>query len=181
MQVEDWFWDIFTDRWYPWKHHSHHKSRPTAPRFSGITIKEKPMPTIAGVTLPIVDITVTLPTTRVDGTELANSEIQSVTILRDPGTGVATLTVLPGPFNGATALFSDVAPATGSDIYSFYVTDTAGTQGVTSPSVTVTVAGQTPLAQPAAGTLTAVARAPDAGGSNPEPNVVTGSTDVTSK
>jgi hypothetical protein len=170
--MSEYWWDIRTDRWFPWKHHHHHKPRPTAPRFSGITIKEKPMPTIAGVTLPIVDITVTLPTTRVDGTSLANSEIQSATILRDPGTGVSTLTVLNGPFNGATAVFADVSPATGSDIYSFFVTDTAGTQGVTSPSVTVTVAGQIPLAQPSAGTLTAVARAPDTTGSTPVPPVV---------
>lgn len=138
------------------------------------------MPTIAGVTLPIVDITVTLPTTRVDGTDLDKSEIQSATILRDPGTGVATLTVLNGPFNGATAVFADVSPATGNDIYSFFVTDTAGTQGVTSPSVTVTVAGQPPLAQPSAGTLTAVARQPDVGGSTPTPVATSSSTEVPS-
>jgi hypothetical protein len=171
------WWDIRTDCWHPWKHHKHHhKSRPTAPRLTGITIKEKPMPSIVGVTLSTVDIVVTLPTTRVDGTDLANSEIQSVTILRDPGTGVGTLTTLNGPFNGATALFSDVSPATGSDVYSFFVTDTAGTQGVTSPSVTVTIEGQTPLAQPAAGTLTAIARAADVSGSTPAPGVTSGST-----
>ena len=154
------WWDIATDSWIPWPHHKHHHRRPDAPYLSQITIKEKHMPTIAGVTLPVVDLTLTLPTTRVDGTALALTEIQSATVLRDPGTGVATLTVLNGPFNGATATFADVSPATGSDVYSFFVTDTAGTQGVASPPVTVKVTGSPVLAQPAAGTLTAVARAP---------------------
>jgi hypothetical protein len=102
----------------------------------------------------------TLPTTRVDGTALALTQIQSATILRDPGTGPVILTTLAGPFSGATALFTDVSPATGSDIYSFYVTDTAGTVGVTSLPVTVTVVGTPVLAQPSAGTLTAVAVPP---------------------
>jgi hypothetical protein len=157
--AEQW-WDIRSNRWFAWKHHDHHRARPCAPYLSQITIKEKPMPTIAGVTLPIVDLTLTLPTSRVDGTALALTEIQSATILRDPGTGVATLTVLNGPFSGATATFTDISPATGSDVYSFFVTDTAGTQGVTSPPVTVKVAGTPTLAQPAAGTLTAVAQIP---------------------
>lgn len=125
--------------------------------------------TIAGVTLPVVDITITLPTLRKDGTDLALSEIQSATILRDPGTGIATLTTLNGPFNGATATFTDVSPATGSDVYSFYVTDTAGTQGDTSVPVSITVVGQTVLSPPAAGTLSAVARQPDVSGNNPFP------------
>lgn len=116
--------------------------------------------TILGVTLPVIDLTVTLPTTRVDGTAAAVNEIQSVTILRDPGTGAATLTVLPGPFSAATATFSDVSPATGSDIYSFFATDTAGTKGVTSLPVTVTVTGVPVLAQLSAGTITAVSQTP---------------------
>jgi hypothetical protein len=140
-------------------HHHHHKAAPSAPYLSKITIKEHSM-AISGVTLPTVDLTLTLPTTRTDGTALALTEIQSATILRDPGTGPATLQVMPGPFSGATATFADVSPATGTDVYSFFVTDTAGTQGVTSPSVSVTVVGVTPLAQPSAGTLTAIAVPP---------------------
>lgn len=136
---------------------------------------------IAGVTLPVVDITLTLPTQRKDGTDLNLNEIQSATLLRDSGTGPGTLTVLNGPFNGATAVFTDLTPTSGSDVYSFFVTDTAGTQGDTSAPVTVVVEGQVTLAPPAAGTLTATARAPDAGGSTPTPNVVTSSTDVTKK
>lgn len=177
MNLEELFWDITCDRWFPFHHHPHRKARAIAPTLAGITFKERPM-AIAGVTLPTVDITLTLPTQRKDGTDLALNEIQSATILRDPGTGVSTLTTLNGPFNGPTATFADVAPATGSDVYSFFVTDTAGTQGDTSAPVTVTIVGQTPLAPPAAGTLTAVARQPDAGGSTPSPNVTTSSTQV---
>jgi len=172
MQLPERWWDGRS--WCPWPplhHKHHHKARPSAPHLTQITIKEKHMPTIAGVILPVVDLTLTFPTTRKDGTDLTLSEIQSATILRDPGTGTVTLTTVQGPFNGPTALFTDVAPATGSDIYSFFVTDTAGTQGDTSPAVTVTIVGQTPLAAPSAGTLTAIARAPDVTGGTPTPVV----------
>ena len=116
---------------------------------------------IAGSNVPVIQVTLTLPSARVDGTALALTEIASATILRDSGAGPAPLgSVISGPFSSSTVLASDTSPATGSDIYSFYVTDTAGTQGVTSTPVTVTVAGATPLAAPAAGTLTAVAQGP---------------------
>jgi hypothetical protein len=138
------------------KHH-HHRAPPSAPYLSNITIKETSM-SITGVVLPIIDLTLTLPTTRNDGSALAVTEIQSATILRDPGTGAVTLTVLPGPFSGATAIFADVQPATGTDIYSFFVTDTNGKQGDTSLPVSVTVTGVPAAAPPSAGTLTAIAR-----------------------
>ena len=123
---------------------------------------------IAGSNVPVIQVTLTLPSARVDGTALALTEIASATILRDSGAGPAPLgSVISGPFSSSTVLASDTSPATGSDIYSFYVTDTAGTQGVTSTPVTVTVAGATPLAAPAAGTLTAVAQSPVAAASVP--------------
>lgn len=115
------------------------------------------MASIAGVIVPTVGIVLTLPTTRQDGTSADPSEIQSATILRDPGTGPATLTVLPGPFSAATATYTDAAPATGSDIYSFFCTDTFGTQGATSVPVSVSITGVTVPAALAAGTLTATA------------------------
>ena len=130
---------------------------------------------IAGTQLPTVDLTITFPTTRTDGSELAVGQIQSATILRDSGPGAATLTILNGPFSSGTATFADVSPLTGSDVYSFYVTDTAGTQGITSPPVTVSVVGQAPLAAPAAGTLTATATYPNStplGDSNTGPQAV---------
>lgn len=116
--------------------------------------------TIKGVALPTIDLTLPLPTTRKDGTELPVSEIQSVTVLRDSGTGPAEISVLKGPFNGDTANCTDPSPTAGSDIYSYFVTDTAGTKGDTSLPVSITVTGEKPLSPPAAGTLKAVAKAP---------------------
>jgi hypothetical protein len=130
------------------------------------------MPTIAGTTLQSVLITLTLPTTRTDGTAAALSEIASSTILRDPGTGPATLTVINGPYASGTVTYTDASPATGSDIYSFYCTDTAGTQGQTSPPVSVAINGATPLAPLSAGTLTAVAQSPAGSGVSVTPATV---------
>lgn len=115
---------------------------------------------IAGVITPVITITLTLPNTRVDGTTLNLSDIASATILRDSGSGPVAQPVINGPFNSESVVTTDASPASGTDIYSFFVTDTAGTVGVTSAPVSVTVTGSTPLAQPAAGTLTAVAAAP---------------------
>jgi hypothetical protein len=109
---------------------------------------------IQGVVLPAVDLTITLPKTRKDGSELALSDIKSVTILRNS----ADWKVLEGQFS-ATVNVADLAPATGSDTYSFYVTDTAGVRSDVSPAATVTV-GE-PLKAPAStGTLTAVTHEP---------------------
>jgi hypothetical protein len=122
---------------------------------------------IVGVILPVIDLVLTLPTTRKDGSALTPAEIQSVTVLRDAGAGPLPLQVLAGPFNGATALFSDAAPATGNDLYSFFITDTAGTQSDTSVPVMVTVEGKR-LAMPGAGTLTAVAKVDPAAKADPK-------------
>jgi hypothetical protein len=116
------------------------------------------VPSIVGVAVVAIDLVLTLPTTRKDGTKLGANEIQSVTVMRDSGTGAVELKVLPGPFNGATALYTDASPATGNDIYSFFVTDTAGTRSDTSAPVMVTVSGAKLLAAPAVSTLTAIAK-----------------------
>lgn len=101
----------------------------------------------------------TLPTTRVSGKALALTEIASLTILRDigDGNGPTLLQTIAGPFTAPTVNATDPAPATGNDIYSFYVVDSAGLQGDTSPGVTVAVAAPPPPPPdvPAAGTLTA--------------------------
>lgn len=110
---------------------------------------------IAGVSLPIVELTIPLPKVRKDGTELALGDIQSITILRD----AATLTTLPGPFSGDTVNFTDPSPATGTDLYSYFATDTAGLAGERSAPVAITVTGLPPKSPPAAGTLKAVAKA----------------------
>jgi hypothetical protein len=112
---------------------------------------------IAGVYAPIIDLAITLPTARSDGTSLALSEIESVTILRDSGGVPQELKVLSGPFTGPIR-YSDTAPVPGEEAYSFYVTDTAGVRGKTSAAVVVKAA--TPVkAPPKEGTLTAVAKA----------------------
>jgi hypothetical protein len=113
---------------------------------------------LAGVNTPVIALTITLPTTRIDGTAAPLTQIQSVSILRDSGTGAVPLgSVIVGPFSGPTVSATDASPATGTDTYSFFATDTAGLAGVTSPPVSVTVAGAPPLAQLSAGTMTAVA------------------------
>jgi hypothetical protein len=148
-------------------HHHHHKARLCAPHLSQISIKEISVPTkaIVGTQLPSVDLTITLPTTRVDGSAATPAEIQSATILRDAGDGQGPvpLTTVSGPFGGPTATFTDVQPATGTDIYSFFCTDTAGTVGLTSLPVTVSVSGAA-KAQLSAGTITAVAQGSGTGG-----------------
>lgn len=158
-------WREFEEYLYRYQcHHPHHHRRPSAPVISSINIdfKETHMATVAGVNTPTITITLTLPTTRVDGTALSLSEIASATVLRDSGSGPAPLSTTNGPFSSGTVVLNDPAPATGSDIYSFFVTDTAGTIGATSAPVTITVTGTPVLAQPSAGTLTAVASDPNA-------------------
>jgi hypothetical protein len=138
-----------------------------------ITFKESPM-ALAGVNVPVIALTITLPTTRIDGTAAPLSQIQSVTVLRDSGSGpVALGSVIAGPFSGATVSASDASPATGTDTYSFFATDTAGLAGVTSPPVSVTVAGAQPLAQLSAGTMTAVSSAGGTVGAGVAPTITT--------
>jgi hypothetical protein len=152
VECQEWYYDHLFHR----HHHHHRKAPPSAPRLSAVAVEENFM-AIAGSNTPVITLTLTLPTTRNDGTALALTEIQSATILRDTGSGPASLQVLPGPFSGATAVATDASPASGADTYSFFVTDTAGTQGDTSLPVSITVSGAPVLAPPSAGTLTAVA------------------------
>ncbi len=109
---------------------------------------------IAGKSLPIVDLSIPLPTVRKDGSDLALAEIQSITILRD----AATLSVIAGPFQSATVTFTDASPATGDDLYSYFATDTGGVQGETSAPVSITITGEKPKAPPAASLMKAVAK-----------------------
>src|ERR1017187_9675751 len=156
-------------------HRHHHRARLSAPELTDITItfKESPM-AIAGSNVPVITLTITLPTTRIDGTAAPLSQIQSVTVLRDSGSGpVALGSVIAGPFSGATVSASDASPATGTDTYSFFATDTAGLAGVTSPPVSVTVAGAPALAQLSAGTMTAVAHAGTGTGTGVAPTIGT--------
>jgi hypothetical protein len=164
------------------RHHHHHRARLSAPELHhiSITFKESPM-AIAGTNTPVIALTITLPTTRIDGTAAPLSQIASVTILRDSGSGpVALGSVIAGPFSGPTVSSTDAAPATGTDTYSFFATDTAGTQGVTSAPVSVTVAGQAPLAQLSAGSMTAVSSATGSTGGTGVPPTITTQPQATS-
>jgi hypothetical protein len=105
---------------------------------------------ISGVNVPVIDLTITLPKTRTDNTALADSDIESVTVLRNS----TELQTIPTP-KGATVHLSDSAPSTGTDTYSFYVTDTAGVRSAVSPVASVSVSAQPPKAPPASGSLTA--------------------------
>jgi hypothetical protein len=126
-------------------------------------LKDKYMTnTITGKSLPPVDIAVSLPTQRQDGTPLPLAEIQSVTILRSAGGGEATvLKVLPGPFSSETVMYTDVSASGGTDIYSFYATDTQGVEGEKSLAKAVIVTGELKKVAPAAGTLAAHAHIGD--------------------
>ncbi len=110
---------------------------------------------IVGVTVPVIDLTLTLPTQRKDGSPLAPSDIHSAILMRDSGHGPITVKEIAGPFTSPTVQFSDTSPATGHDIYSFVVTDNTGIKSDKSNPVTVTVHGKAASA-PAAGVLTAI-------------------------
>ena len=112
--------------------------------------------------VPTIDLSITLPKTRKDGSSLAASDIASVTILRNS----AEWKTLESPL--ATPLVaSDMYPATELDTYSFYVTDTAGVRSDVSPIVKVAVSAEPPKAPPSSGTITAVVK-----GSAPAPKPV---------
>jgi len=113
---------------------------------------------IHGVYLPVIDFVLTLPTARKDGTVFKLADIHSVTMMRDAGLGPIVIKEFTGPFHDATVPFSDTSPVSGNDIYSFFVTDTAGTKSDASKPVTVSVEGNRASA-PKAGTMTAVERA----------------------
>lgn len=101
-------------------------------------------------------ITVTLPTTRVDGSAIALTDIDSVIIFKAVGpAAAAALTTLHGPFTTPTVTFTDSTPDVGQDDnYSADVVDTAGnTSGI---SNVVDISVPAPLAAPSAPTVAAV-------------------------
>jgi hypothetical protein len=101
-------------------------------------------------------ISIVLPTTRVDGTALALTEIASVTLSKAVGSGTSSvLSTQTGPFTSASVTVTDASPDFGqTDNYSATVTDVEGNvsaAGTTSVAVPPSV-----LAAPSAPTLTAV-------------------------
>ena len=86
-----------------------------------------------------VDLTWTTPTTRVDGTALAITDIQATNVLRNG-------TIIASPVTVAAMAFSDTTPLTGADVYTVEVVTTDGLVSAESNAVTINV----PAANPAA-------------------------------
>ena len=101
-----------------------------------------------------VVLTITLPTTRSDASAATPADVASITVNRDVGAGPVLLTTIAGPFTALTATFNDASPVAGSDSYTAFCTDQAGTVGETSSSATVSITA--PLAALSAPTITAV-------------------------
>jgi len=118
--------------------------------------------TIVGVTVPVVDLKITLPTERKDGSALAASDIESLVILRNS----VVWKTLPAPFSG-TIYETDASPVGESDAYSFYTVDTAGVRSEVSPVAIITVSKEKPKAPPVAGTISAVSHVPGEAVSEP--------------
>jgi len=103
-----------------------------------------------------VAVTITLPTTRVDGSALALSEIASVVLSKAVGSSAAVVVDnVAGPFTDPTVTYTDANPDFGQvDNYSAVVTDVEGnTSAAGTASVTIP---PSQLAAPSAPTLTAV-------------------------
>jgi hypothetical protein len=112
-----------------------------------------------GTPVPTIDLTLTLPKTRKDGSTMAASDIESVTILRNS----VDWKTISGPFSGPIKI-SDSYPATELDTYSFYATDAAGVRSEISAPAKVVLATEPLKAAPSVGTLTAIVQ-----GSAPAP------------
>jgi hypothetical protein len=117
------------------KHHHHHHHRRAASTVSlamtsvFINVKENFMQ---------VNLTWTTPTTRIDGTPLALTDIAATNVSRN-GTVVGT----PIAVTGAMA-FTDSTPLTGSDVYTVTTVTTDGLVSADSNAVTITVAAANP-------------------------------------
>lgn len=102
-----------------------------------------------------VTVAITLPSTRVDGSALALTDIASYTVSKSAGSGAsAVLATAAGPFSAAAQTYIDTAPDFGqTDNYSVTVTDV---EGNVSAAGTASVAiPPSALAAPSAPTVTA--------------------------
>jgi len=100
-------------------------------------------------------VTITLPTTRTDGTALALTDIASVVLSKSVGTGAATVVDTVTTPTAATVTFTDTSPDFGqTDNYSAVVTDVEGNTSAAGTASVVVPASA--LAPPTAPTVTAV-------------------------
>jgi hypothetical protein len=102
-----------------------------------------------------VTVTITLPTTRTDGTALSLSEIASVVLSKSAGTGAASVVDTVASPTSPQVNFTDASPDFGqTDNYSCVVTDV---EGNSSAAGTASVAvPPSALAAPSAPTVSAV-------------------------
>jgi hypothetical protein len=140
--------------WFRRRHHRH--KAPSAGFIIDI------IATFKGNVMETVALLATLPDTRVDGSALALAAIASVSFLRDIGDGNGPVALaggtVAGPFASATVNFTDSAPVSGTDTYTFSTTDTQTPPVSSAPSNSVALSITQPppaLAAPSAGTLTA--------------------------
>ncbi len=100
-------------------------------------------------------VTITLPTTRTDGTALALTEIASVVLSKAVGSGAATVIDTVTTPTTATVTFTDTSPDFGqTDNYSAVVTDVEG--NTSAAGVASVVVPASVLAAPSAPVVTAV-------------------------
>jgi hypothetical protein len=115
------------------RHHHHHHHAASAVVLSMtnvfINLEEKFMQ---------VNLTWTTPSTRIDGTPLALSDIQATRVLRN-GTDLAKVVAVTGAM-----AFTDSTPLTGSDVYEVVTDTTDGLVSADSNAVTITVAAANP-------------------------------------
>ena len=101
-------------------------------------------------------VTITLPSTRTDGTALALTEIASLVLSKAVGSAAATvIDTVSAPFTAPSVTYTDSSPDFGNtDNYSATVTDVEGNVSAAgSASVTIPPSA---LAAPSAPTLTAI-------------------------
>jgi hypothetical protein len=126
------------------KHHHHHHRAPTQ-----LILLVGSIVILLEDHLVQVNLTWTTPTTRVDGSPLALTDIRATEVRRN-GQVIGT----PPTLTGAMA-FSDTTPLTGSDVYTVDTVTTDGLQSKDSNGVTINVPAANPAAAIAdlAGTL----------------------------
>ena len=114
-------------------HHHHHPRAPSAIVLLvdtiTINLKENTMNVV---------LTWTTPTTRIDGTPLALTDIAATRVLRNAA-DLAKVVAVAGAMT-----FTDSTPLTGSDVYEVLTDTTDGLTSADSNSVTITVPGANP-------------------------------------
>jgi hypothetical protein len=136
--------------------HHRHIFAPSAPYVNATFFTHRPhRHHHHGVPMSSTLVTITLPTTRTDGSALALTEIASVILSKSVGSGGSAPVQTTDTPTAATVTFTDNSPDFGqTDNYSATVTDVEGNVSAAG-TVSVTIPPSA-LAAPSAPTLTAV-------------------------